>query len=97
MRSCLIPVSAIANAKITTIEGVSEDGSHPLQKSFVENDVPQCGYCQGAKILAAQAILKRNPDATEEEVAGRMGAHICRCGTYKRMLKAIMEASEEMK
>ena len=97
MRSCLIPISAIRDAKVTTIEGVSEDGSHPLQRAFVEHDVPQCGYCQSSKIIAAQSLLKRYPDATEEEIAGRMGGHICRCGTYKRMVKAIKSAAEEMK
>ena len=97
MRSCQYPISLVEGDEVTTIEGVSEDGSHPLQKAFVEYDVPQCGFCQGAKILAAMAVLKDNPDATDEEIGGRMNGQICRCGTYQRMQDAIRAAAEEMK
>ena len=97
MRSCLYPISLVRNDEVTTIEGLSKDGSHPMQKAFVEHDVPSCGYCQGGKILAAVALLRKNPNATDEEITGRLGAHICRCGTYQRMLTAIRSAAEEMK
>ena len=97
MRSCLAPISFVGDDEVITIEGVSEDGSHPLQKAFVEHDVPQCGYCQGGKILAAMAVLKDSPDATDEEIGGQMNGQICRCGTYQRMLDAIRSAAEEMK
>ena len=97
MRSCQYPISLVGRDEVTTIEGVSEDGSHPLQRAFIEYDVPQCGYCQGGKILAAMALLKDNPDATDEDIDGKMGAHICRCGTYQRMQDAIRAAAEEMK
>ena len=97
MRSCLLPISAVRRDEVTTIEGVSENGDHPLQKAFVEHDVPQCGYCQGSKILAAKALLEKNPDATDEQIEGKLGAHICRCGTYSRMKEAVKAASKEMK
>lgn len=97
MRSCLYPISLVENDEVTTIEGVSEDASHPLQKAFIEHDVPQCGYCQGGKILAAMAILKDDPDATDDDIGGLMNGQICRCGTYGRMLDAIKTAAKEMK
>ncbi len=97
MRSCLAPISFVGDDEVITIEGVSEDGSHPLQKAFVEYDVPQCGYCQGGKVLAAMAVLKDDPDASDEEIGGLMNGQICRCGTYQRMQAAIRTAAEEMK
>ena len=97
VRSCLYPISLVEDDEVTTIEGVSEDGSHPLQRAFIEHDVPQCGYCQGGKIMAAMALLKENPDATDEDIDGKFNAHICRCGTYGRMRDAIRAAAEEMK
>ena len=97
MRSCLYAISWVEDDEVTTIEGVSEDGSPPLQRAFVEHDVPQCGFCQGGKILAAMAVLKDNPDATDEQIGGEMNGQICRCGTYQRMLDAIRTAAEEMK
>ena len=97
MRSCQYPISLVGNDEVTTIEGVSEDGSHPLQRAFIEYDVPQCGFCQGGKVLAAMALLQDNPDATDDDIDGKMGAHICRCGTYQRMRDAVRAAAEEMK
>ena len=97
MRSCQYPISLVGNDEVTTIEGVSDDGSHPLQRAFIEYDVPQCGYCQGGKILGAMALLKDKPDATDADIDGKLGAHICRCGTYQRMRDAVRAAAEEMK
>ena len=97
MRSCQFPIRLVGRDEVTTIEGLSEDGSHPMQKAFVEYDVPQCGFCQGAKILAAVALINRNPDATDEQIDGKLGGHICRCGTYQRMRDAIKAGAKEMK
>lgn len=97
IRSCQYSMSRYGGEEVTTIEGVSLDGSHPMQKAFVEHDVPSCGYCQGGKILAAIALLKDNPSATDADITLRLGAHICRCGTYQRMLTAIRAGAEEMK
>jgi isoquinoline 1-oxidoreductase alpha subunit len=88
-RSCSIPISAISpDQKIVTIEGLSPDGSHPLQKAWLELDVPQCGYCQTGQIMAAAALLQANPNPTEEQIAAEM-TNICRCGTYNRIKAAI--------
>lgn len=93
MRSCVIPVSAIANSKITTIEGLSEHGDHPVQKAWDEIDVPQCGYCQAGQIMTAAALLKKNPHPSDKEIVQTMNAHICRCGTYHRIKDAVRKAS----
>jgi isoquinoline 1-oxidoreductase alpha subunit len=92
-RSCMLPVSAIKSAKITTIEGLSENGDHVLQVAWKEVDVPQCGYCQAGQIMNAAALLKRSPHPTDEEIKTNMHGNICRCGAYHRILIAIKLAS----
>lgn len=94
VRSCQLPVSAVADKKITTIEGLSEDGTHPLQKAWMEHDVPQCGYCQSGQIMTAAALLEKNPNPTEEEIKTAMNGNICRCGTYFRIREAIKTAAK---
>jgi isoquinoline 1-oxidoreductase subunit alpha len=95
-RSCSLPVSAIeANQTIRTIEGLSPDRSHVLQKAWLELDVPQCGYCQSGQIMAAAALLAANPKPTEAEIAAEM-SNICRCGTYNRIKAAIIKAAAEL-
>ncbi|NRB54030.1 MAG: (2Fe-2S)-binding protein [Saprospiraceae bacterium] len=94
IRSCVLPVSATVGAQITTIEGLSEDGSHPVQQAWMEVDVPQCGYCQAGQIMTASALLANNPKPNEEEVAAVMSGNLCRCGTYPRIKKAIDRAIE---
>lgn len=89
MRSCMLPVSQIGNQAVTTIEGLSEDGDHPVQKAWLEHDVPQCGYCQAGQIMNAVALLKANPKPSDEEIDGAMNGNICRCGTYVRIKAAI--------
>jgi aerobic-type carbon monoxide dehydrogenase small subunit (CoxS/CutS family) len=93
VRSCQLPVSAVGEQKITTIEGLSEHGDHPVQKAWLEIDVPQCGYCQAGQIMSASALLKRNPNPTDEEIQSAMNGNICRCGTYTRIKKAIKTAA----
>jgi aerobic-type carbon monoxide dehydrogenase small subunit (CoxS/CutS family) len=93
-RSCQTPVSEVGNAKIVTIEGLSADGSHPLQKAWIEHDVPQCGYCQVGQIMGAAALLKEHPKPTEAQIDEAMEGHICRCGTYQRIKEAIQSASK---
>lgn len=96
-RACMLPVSAVGNQKVTTIEGLSEFGDHPVQKAWLEVDVPQCGYCQAGQIMSAVALLKSNPNPTDEEIEGAMNGNICRCGTYLRIKKAIKLAAESAK
>lgn len=93
IRSCMVTVSAVGNQEITTIEGLSENGDHPLQKAWIEVDVPQCGYCQAGQIMTAAAFLKNNPAPTDEEIEMVMNGNICRCGTYSRIKKAIKMAA----
>ncbi|MDC6362913.1 MULTISPECIES: (2Fe-2S)-binding protein [Flavobacteriaceae] len=93
-RSCILPVSSIGDKKITTIEGLSENGDHPVQKAWLEVDVPQCGYCQAGQIMTASALLEKNPNPTDEEIETAMNGNICRCGTYVRIRKAVKMASE---
>lgn len=95
-RSCVLPVSAVANRKITTIEGLSEDGSHPVQQAWVEHQVPQCGFCQCGQIMQAASLLATNPTPTDDEIVQNMSGNICRCGTYPRIHKAIKSASKSM-
>ena len=97
MRSCVLPVSSIGNAKITTIEGLSEKGDHPVQLAWDEKDVPQCGYCQAGQIMSAAALLKKNPKPTDADIETAMSSHLCRCGTYHRIKDAIKLASIKMK
>lgn len=94
VRSCLLPVSSIGNTKITTIEGLSVDGDHPVQKAWLEHDVPQCGYCQSGQIMNAVSLLKNNPNPSDEEIDNGMNGNICRCGTYIRIKQAIKTASK---
>lgn len=89
VRSCVLPIAALQNAEITTIEGLSENGSHPVQRAWMEVDVPQCGYCQAGQMMTAAALLDRNDDPTDEEIASTMMGNLCRCGTYPRIKKAI--------
>ncbi|HTJ25903.1 MAG TPA: (2Fe-2S)-binding protein [Candidatus Limnocylindria bacterium] len=91
-RSCSIPVSAAVGAKITTIEGLSHDGTHALQRAWVAEDVPQCGYCQSGQIMAAAALLGRTPKPTDQQIDEAM-SNICRCGTYARIRRAIHRAA----
>ncbi|MCU0468170.1 MAG: (2Fe-2S)-binding protein [Arcicella sp.] len=89
VRSCSLPVSAVGKAAITTIEGLSENGTHPVQKAWLEHDVAQCGYCQTGQIMTAAALLKDNPKPTDEDIDNAMSGNICRCGTYLRIKEAI--------
>jgi len=93
MQSCLLPISSVGNQEITTIEGLSENGDHPVQKAWLEHDVPQCGYCQAGQIMTAAALLNNNPTPTDEEIENAMNLNICRCGTYLRIKQAIKTAS----
>lgn len=93
IRSCVIPVSAAEGAKITTIEGLSENGDHPVQKAWLEHDVPQCGYCQAGQIMSAVALLDSNPNPSDSDIDNAMNGNICRCGTYVRIKKAIKTAA----
>jgi isoquinoline 1-oxidoreductase subunit alpha len=95
MRACVTPVSAIAGKRITTIEGLSPDSSHPLQKAWVAEEVPQCGYCQSGQIMKAAELLKSTPKPTREQIVTHMNGNICRCGTYHRIIAAIQRASKE--
>lgn len=92
-RACMLPVSSVGNQKITTIEGLSEDGDHPVQKAWLEVDVPQCGYCQVGQIMTAAAFLDKNPNPTDNEIEMAMNGNICRCGTYTRIKKAVKLAA----
>lgn len=94
MRSCLLQVSQAEGKNITTIEGLSEEGDHPVQKAWLEHDVPQCGYCQSGQIMNAAAFLKDNPNPSDEDIETAMDGNICRCGTYTRIKKAIKTASK---
>ena len=96
VRSCSLPVSAAAAQKITTIEGLSDDNSHPVQKAWIEEQVPQCGYCQSGQIMAATALLSKNSKPTDKDIDVAMQGNICRCGTYPRIRKAIHTAAELM-
>lgn len=89
VRSCSIPVGSVANKNIKTIEGLSADGSHPLQLAWQEVDVPQCGYCQAGQIMNAAALLDQNPDPSDEQIVAAMKGNLCRCGTYPRIQSAI--------
>ena len=94
-RSCVTPVSEAAGKKITTIEGLSADRSHPLQKAWIAVDVPQCGYCQSGQIMSAAALLKEKPSPTDEDIDAAMSGILCRCGTYQRIRRAIHLAAQE--
>ena len=94
IRSCVTPVSAVTGKKITTIEGLSSDRSHPVQKAWIELDVPQCGYCQSGQIMSAVALLTHTPQPTDDQIDAAMAGNICRCGTYQRIRAAIHRAAQ---
>jgi aerobic-type carbon monoxide dehydrogenase small subunit (CoxS/CutS family) len=96
IRSCVTPVSAVAGRAVTTIEGLSHDGSHPVQSAWAEADVPQCGYCQSGQIMSAAALLAANPAPTDADIDTAMRGNICRCGTYQSIREAIHEAARRM-
>lgn len=93
VRSCVMPVSAVADKRITTIEGLSADNSHPVQRAWIELDVPQCGYCQSGQIMSAAALLAQTAQPTDAEIDAAMAGNICRCGTYQRIRAAIHRAA----
>jgi isoquinoline 1-oxidoreductase subunit alpha len=93
VRSCQLPVSAVESGEVTTIEGLSEKGDHPLQKAWLDHDVPQCGYCQAGQIMNAASLLKSNPTPSDAEIESAMNGNICRCGTYLRIRAAIKTAA----
>lgn len=93
IRSCSMPVKTMVGKKITTIEGLAENNSHPVQRAWIKEQVPQCGYCQSGQIMAAAALLKKTPNPTDKDIDSAMAGHICRCGTYVRIRKAIKTAS----
>jgi len=92
-QSCQVTIADVGRQQVTTIEGLSKDGTHPLQKAWIEHDVPQCGYCQAGQIMAAAALLKKNPHPTDADIDQTFSSHICRCGTYQRIREAIKEAA----
>jgi aerobic-type carbon monoxide dehydrogenase small subunit (CoxS/CutS family) len=96
VRSCQTPVSAAQGAEVTTIEGLSADGSHPLQRAWGELDVPQCGYCQAGQLMSAAALLAKNPKPTDADIDAAMGGNLCRCGTYLRIREAIHRAAGQV-
>ena len=92
-RSCITPVSSVGKASITTIEGLSKDGSHPLQRAWEEIDVPQCGYCQAGQIMSAAALLEANPHPSDDDIDRALAGNLCRCGTYLRIRAAVKRAT----
>jgi isoquinoline 1-oxidoreductase subunit alpha len=93
-RSCITPISSVAGKKITTIEGLSPDRSHPVQRAWIEVDVPQCGYCQSGQIMSAASLLAKTPRPSDAEIDDAMKGNICRCGTYQRIRQAVHRAAE---
>jgi isoquinoline 1-oxidoreductase subunit alpha len=96
VRSCSIPVASTSGKAITTIEGLSSDGTHALQSAWEQEDVPQCGYCQAGQIMTAAALLKTNPKPTDDEITQTMRGNLCRCGTYQRIHRAIKRACDTL-
>lgn len=94
IRSCSLPISAVADQEITTIEGLDAEAMHPLQQAWRQHDVPQCGYCQAGQIMSAAALLKDNPSPTDEDIEAAMHGNLCRCGTYTRIKAAVKTASK---
>jgi isoquinoline 1-oxidoreductase subunit alpha len=92
-RSCITPVSSVTGKKVTTIEGLSVEGNHPVQQAWIAEDVPQCGYCQSGQIMSAAALLMKKPNPTDADIDDAMSGNICRCGTYQRIRKAIHHAA----
>ena len=97
VRSCQTPLSAVAGTKVSTIESLSANNSHPLQKAWIAHDVPQCGYCQSGQLMSAAALLKSNKNPSDADIDAAMSGNICRCGTYQRMKAAIHTAAAEMR
>jgi len=95
VRSCVTPVSSVQGKRVTTIEGLSPNSSHPLQKAWIAEEVPQCGYCQSGQIMKAAELLKSTPKPSREQIVSHMNGNICRCGTYHRIIAAIQRASKE--
>lgn len=95
MRSCQVPLSSLAGKQVTTIEGLSENGDHPLQKAWVAEQVPQCGYCQSGQIMQAAALLRKTKNPTRAEIIAHMDGNLCRCGTYNGIVRAIERAARE--
>ena len=95
VRSCVTPLASVIGAKVVTIEGLSRNSSHPLQKAWIAEDVPQCGYCQSGQIMKATELLAANPRPSREQIVAHMDGNICRCGTYHRIIAAIQRASKE--
>ena len=94
VRSCVLPLKAVEGKRVTTIEGLSKDRSHPAQRAWIESDVPQCGYCQSGQIMSAAALLGTNPSPTDADIDAALSGNICRCGTYVRIRKAVHRAAE---
>ena len=95
VRSCTLPVMAVSGQEVTTIEGLSANGDHPVQRAWQDLDVPQCGYCQPGQIMSASALLAQNPNPSDDEIVAGMSGNICRCGTYQRIHAAIQKVAEE--
>ncbi len=95
VRACSTPLASVAGAAVTTIEGLSPDASHPLQKAWIAEQVPQCGYCQSGQIMQAATLLEQRPNPTRAEIVAHMNGNICRCGTYTRIIAAIERAAKE--
>jgi isoquinoline 1-oxidoreductase subunit alpha len=96
VRACVTPVAEVGNRRVTTIEGLSPDGSHPVQRAWLERDVVQCGYCQSGQIMAAAALLKSTPKPTDAQIDEALSGNICRCGTYQRIREAVRAAAGKM-
>ena len=96
MFSCQLSVGDVEGSEVTTIEGLSDDGSHPVQQAWIAEQVPQCGYCQSGQIMRAAALLDRDPNASREDIVDEMSANLCRCGTYDRIFKAVERAAKEV-
>ena len=96
VRSCMTPVASVAGKNITTIEGLGTEGLHPVQQAWIDNNVPQCGYCQPGQIMSASALLARNPSPSDEDIDNAMAGNLCRCGTFVRIRKAIHDAADIM-
>jgi isoquinoline 1-oxidoreductase alpha subunit len=94
VRSCQLPISEVGAKKVVTIEGLSKDNSHPLQKAWIEHDVPQCGYCQTGQIMSAAALLAKKPNPTDADIDNALAGHVCRCGTYQRIREAVHMAAK---
>ena len=95
IRSCQTPISSIGDQAVTTIEGLSSDGSHPLQRAWIAEEVPECGYCQSGQLMTAAALLAKNPAPTDADIDAALSGNLCRCGTYQRIRRAIHRAAQE--